>query len=67
MKKLMAVGILFGAMALSAVPALAQTTTNCQVIFNQMHCTTTYAPVYQPPQQHTTCQVIFNQLHCTTY
>jgi hypothetical protein len=63
MKKLIAVGILLGALAVSAIPALAQTT-SCTQIGNQVFCNS-YQP-YQPPV-HTTCTQIGNQVFCNTY
>jgi hypothetical protein len=63
MKKLIAVGILIGALALGVMPALASQTT-CNYVGSYMYCNT-YQP-YQPPVQ-TTCHYIGNYLYCNTY
>ena len=46
-------GVAFAVIVLSG-PALAQTSTNCRFIGNQMYCDTTAPPpVYSPPQFNT--------------
>ncbi len=63
MKKLIAVGILFGTLALSAMPALAQTT-NCHQFGTITQCQT-YQP-YQPPVI-TNCYQFGSVTQCQSY
>jgi hypothetical protein len=81
MKKLIAVGILSGAMAVAGVTmtqraASAYSTTNCYRDMIGVHCTTTQFPTYQPPTYqppnfqmpvHTNCYQDMIGVHCTTY
>jgi hypothetical protein len=79
MKKLIAVGILSGAMAVAGVAmtqraASAFSTTNCyRDYFGNVHCTTIDTPTYQPPMYQptfhsTNCyRDYFGGVHCTTY
>jgi hypothetical protein len=63
MKKMIAVGILFGTLALSAMPALAQTTNCTQDMFG-VHCNT-FGGGYG--MQTTNCTRDMFGVHCNTF
>jgi hypothetical protein len=83
MKKLIAVGILVGSLAVSAMPALAQSATNCTQDMFGLHCTTmptwggmpgiggmpgtSGIPNPLSPTHRTDCRQDMLGIHCITY